>query len=149
MDALKGNPVVQIGIIVRDIEKALDKYCAVLSYPRPNVMVTDGYEQSKAMFNGEPTDARAKLAFIRLGQVDLELIEPLGGKSTWQQHLDEKGESVHHIAFRVEGTQAVVDTFQEQFEAPLQQQGHYTGGMYTYIDTQALLGVVVELLEDL
>jgi methylmalonyl-CoA/ethylmalonyl-CoA epimerase len=148
MDALKENPVVQIGMIVRDMDAALEKYCKVFDLPRPNVMVTDGYEQTKATYYGQPTDARAKLAFLKMGQVDLELIEPLGGESTWQKHLDEKGEGVHHIAFRVKGTEAIVDTFQQEFDSPIQQQGHYTGGMYTYIDTQKLLGVVVELLEN-
>ncbi len=38
-----------------------------------------------------------------LGQVTVELIEPLGGPSTWQEHLDAHGASVHHIAFEVQG----------------------------------------------
>jgi 4-hydroxyphenylpyruvate dioxygenase-like putative hemolysin len=82
-----------------------------------------------------------------MGQVSLELIEPLGGPSTWKDFLDEKGEGVHHIAFMVEGTDEVVARLETQ-GVSLVQQGYYTGGMYSYLDSAAKLGVILELLEN-
>ena len=91
---------------------------------------------------GEPHhDAAAAI------QATLELIEPIGGPSTWQEFLDEKGEGVHHIAFMVQGTDDVV-TFLEGKGIPVVQQGVYTGGMYTYVDSKPALGIILELLED-
>ncbi|MBI5668616.1 MAG: VOC family protein [Chloroflexi bacterium] len=97
-----GSSVVsQVGIVVRDIEAAIDRYCAILGMERPEIIITDEPDKARTTYNGQPTQARAKLAFFHLGQVDIELIEPIGGPSTWQAFLDEKGEGVHHIAFWV------------------------------------------------
>ena len=78
----------------------------------------------------------------------LELIEPIGGPSTWQEFLDERGEGVHHIAFFVEDTDQVVALLEGNGIAVVQQ-GDYTGGRYTYVDSAPALGVILELLENL
>ena len=141
------NQVCQVGLVVHDIEKSLDAYCGVLGIARPKVNITDEYELAKTAYRGQPSYARAKLAFIDMGQVQLELIEPIGEPSTWKEALDEKGEGVHHIAFIVKGTGQVVQKLAEK-GMPVAQQGYYTGGMYTYIDSARDLGVVLELLEN-
>ncbi|NWG15176.1 MAG: VOC family protein [Chloroflexi bacterium] len=138
--------VTQIGIVVRDIEASIGRYCAILGQPRPDVIITDAADKARTTYNGQPTPARAKLAFFHLGQVDIELIEPIGGPSTWQAFLDENGEGVHHIAFWVQDTDGAVQ-FLGRHNIPLEQQGYFTGGMYSYLDSSAALGVRLELLE--
>ena len=140
------NVVCQVGLIVRDIERSIEAYCRVFCMPEPEITITDGQEIAHTRYRGEPTDARAKLAFFQMGQVTLELIEPFGGPSTWQEFLDERGEGVHHIAFSVEDTDQVV-AFLEQNDIAVVQQGDYDGGRYTYVDSVSGLGVIVELLE--
>ena len=145
--ALGTHVVCQVGLIVRDIERSTETYSRVFGMPKPEIIVTDGPEIAHTRFKGKPTDARAKLAFFEMGQVSLELIEPVGGPSTWQEFLDEKGEGVHHIAFIVEDTDEVV-RFMEREGVGVVQQGDYTGGRYTYLDSASALGVVLELLEN-
>jgi len=140
--------ITQVGVIVRDIEAAIDRYCAILSMERPEVIVTDEVDKARTTYNGQPSPARAKLAFFHLGQVDIELIEPIGGPSTWQAFLDEHGEGVHHLAFWVKDTDGAV-RFLGQHNVPLEQQGYFEGGMYTYLDSSAALGVRLELLQHL
>jgi catechol 2,3-dioxygenase-like lactoylglutathione lyase family enzyme len=140
--------VCQIGLVVRDIERSAEAYSQVFGLPKPNVIITDEYEVAKTTYRGQPTRAQAKLAFFNMGQVALELIEPIGSPSTWQEFLDENGEGVHHIAFRVKGTDEVVAFLAGQ-GIQVVQQGHYTGGMYTYLDSTSALGVALELLENL
>jgi len=139
--------VCQIGLIVRDIEKSAQAYSEVFGLPRPDVIITDTVDVAKTTYGGASTTARAKLAFFDMGQVSLELIEPMGEPSTWQEFLDEKGEGVHHIAFRIKGTEQVV-AYLEGKGIDVVQQGYYTGGMYTYVDSTSALGVVLELLEN-
>jgi len=82
------NPVVvQIGFVVRDIERAIDSFQKIFDLPRPQITLTDPFEQAMTTYHGRPTEARAKLAFFHMGQVSLELIEPVDGPSTWQEHL--------------------------------------------------------------
>ena len=141
------NLVCQIGLVVRNIEKSVAAYCDVLGLPKPDIITTAGRDEAQTVYRGQPTDARAKLAFFDMGQVQIELIEPDGQPSTWQEVLDEKGEGVHHIAFHIKGTDNVV-AYLEGKGAELVQQGKYTGGMYSYVDTTPQLGVILELLEN-
>lgn len=141
------NVICQVGLIVRDIERSAEAYSRVLGLPKPSVIVTDPQETAHTRFRGQPTGAQAKLAFFDMGQVSLELIEPIGGPSTWREFLDEKGEGVHHIAFVVKGTDQVVQ-YLAGHNVEVIQQGDYTGGRYTYVDSTAALGVVLELLEN-
>ncbi len=145
---LGSNTVTQVGLIVRNIEKTLDEYVKVFGLTeRPQVSLTDPLEAAHTNFRGQSTEARAKLAFIPMGQVTIELIEPVGRPSTWGEFLDTRGEGVHHIAFQIKDTGKVVALLQGQ-GLPLDQQGDYTGGMYTYINSAPQLGVVLELLEN-
>jgi 4-hydroxyphenylpyruvate dioxygenase-like putative hemolysin len=82
-----------------------------------------------------------------MGQVSLELIEPIGGPSTWREFLDQRGEGVHHIAFVVRDTDEVVELLEGKGVGVIQQ-GDYTGGRYTYVDSAPTLGVILELLEN-
>jgi methylmalonyl-CoA/ethylmalonyl-CoA epimerase len=147
-EGLGTNIVTQIGIIVKDIEKSLDAYVDVLCLDqRPGVVITDGLDKAHTKYRGQPSEAVAKLAFIHMGQVDIELIEPVGGPSTWKEFLDTHGEGVHHIAFVITGTDQVV-AYLEGKGIPLVQRGDYTGGMYHYMDAAPKLGVMLELLEN-
>ncbi|NLG98990.1 MAG: VOC family protein [Chloroflexi bacterium] len=147
-EGIGNNTVVQVGLIVRDIEEKLDAYCRIFGLEtRPQVTITDPVEQTGMVYRGESSPARAKLAFINMGQVQIELIEPDGNPSTWQEFLDQHGEGVHHLAFFVKGTDQVV-AYLDSHGIPLVQQGHYTGGMYTYLDSAPQLGVMLELLEN-
>lgn len=138
--------VTQIAVVVKDIDKAIEAYSRIFNLPKPSVMITDA-ENARGVYRGKPTQAQAKLAFFNLGQVSLELIEPLGGESVWQEVLDAKGEGVHHIAFQIKGTDQVTEFLAEN-GIPVIQQGHYTGGMYTYVDSEPVLSVMLELLEN-
>ena len=140
--------VCQIGIIVRDIERSAERYSRVFGLPMPKIVITDTYDKAHTTYLGQPSEARAKLAFFEMGQVSVELIEPIGAPSTWARFLEEKGEGVHHIAFHVKGTDQVVAALAAEGIA-LEQQGHYTGGMYSYMDSAPQLSVILELLEDL
>ncbi len=141
--------VVQVGIIVRDIERTAGRYSEVLGLPKPPTIVTPGYSKVKTVYNGQPSDATAKLAFFDLGQVQLELIEPDEKPSVWRDFLDQHGEGAHHIAFRVDDTQRATN-YLAGFGIPVTQQGLYSdgSGMYTYLDSQSQLGTTVELLEN-
>ncbi len=139
--------VTQIGLVVKDIEKSIEAYCSVFGFPPPNIIITDAYEKAQTNYRGHPTPARAKLAFFNLGQVSLELIEPIGEPSTWKEALEKNGEGFHHIAFQINDTGRVMQNL-EANGIEMVQQGQYTGGMYTYMDATQKLGLVLELLEN-
>jgi methylmalonyl-CoA/ethylmalonyl-CoA epimerase len=144
---LGNNIVTQIGIIVRDIETKARAWSSILGLPMPEIIITDTLDKTRAEYNGKPTTARAKLAFFHMGQLDVELIEPIGEPSTWKDQLDQHGDGLHHIAFQIKGMQEKV-TYLSSQGVPLVQRGEYTGGRYAYLDGVPQLGTILELLEN-
>ncbi len=145
---LGNHTVVQIGIIVKDIQKTAQKYADFFGVEMPEIVTTDAYEKAQTQYKGSPSPARAKLAFFRTpGAVELELIEPDNNPSTWREFLDTYGEGLHHLAFFIEDMQGKVSKLQAN-GMELIQKGEYTGGRYAYIDSTADLKTIIELLEN-
>ncbi len=143
---LGSTALAQVAIVVRDIEAAARKWADVLGMPTPEVIITRPGLEVAQTYKGVRSSAQAKLAFFNLGQVQLELIEPMGGDSTWQEALDRNGEGFHHLAFWVDGMQKSVD-FLRGRGIPMVQRGDMGEGQYAYFDAEEELGVTLELLE--
>lgn len=143
---LGSTTLAQVAIVVHNIEEAARRYADILGMPVPETITTSPGLEVNQTYRGAPSDARARLAFFSVGQVEIELIEPLGGPSTWQEVLDRRGECVHHIAFWVEGMQKSVN-FLKSRGIPMIQRGDMGEGQYAYFDAEKQLGVTLELLE--
>jgi len=146
-EMFEGKPIAQIAVVVADIETKARAWAALFGQPVPQVRITDSVEVAQTEYRGEPTPARAKLAFFRFGDLAVELIEPIDGPSTWRDQLEAHGDSLHHIAFRVQGMSQALELL-EQHGISLVQRGEYTGGRYAYCDAVDQLGLVLELLEN-
>ena len=139
--------VIQIAIVVKDIEEAAKRWAELLGKPVPEIRTTRPGNEVKVIYRGKPSNGQVKLTFFALGQVVIELLEPISGGTSWQEFMDEKGEGVQHIGFQVvdpEKTSAEL----EKAGYPIFHQGRYDSddGTYIYHDTQDALGVVIELL---
>ncbi len=144
---LGSTTLAQVAIVVHNIDEAARRYADILGMPVSETITTAPGLEVNQTYQGAPSDARARLAFFSVGQVEIELIEPVGGPSTWQEVLDRKGEGVHHIAFWVEGMQKSVD-FLKSRGIPMIQRGDMGEGQYAYFDAETQLGVTLELLEN-
>ena len=145
-EPLKDLKLAQVAIVVHDIAGAKKRWAAALGVEEPNEIVTSPGNEVNMTFAGEPSNAQCKLAFFDVGGVQLELIEPMGGKSTWQDVLDRKGEGMHHIAFWVENMAETSRQLKEHGVQPIQR-GDMGEGQYGYFDAEEKLGCVIELLE--
>lgn len=144
---LAAQTITQVGVMVKNIEATAQAWAHVLGVPVPNVIITDTVDIAHTEYQGQASPARAKLAFFPLGQVTLELIEPMGEPSTWNDQIVTHGPSLHHIAFQVNGLAGLLPVLAAQ-GLPLVQRGDYEGGRYAYLDGQQKFGAVVELLEN-
>lgn len=140
--------VTQIGMVVNDVDKTAKAFADFFGIDKPQSIQSDGYEKSHAQVDGKPSEARAKLAFINVGEnLEIELIEPDHQPSSWRNYLDAHGEGVHHLAFVVKDMDTIIARL-EQNGMPLQQKGDYKGGRYAYVDTFGPLKMITELLEN-
>ena len=139
--------VTQVAIVCRDIEATSKRWATLLGVNQPRILTTKPGREVKLMYRNRPSDGQAKLAFINLGQVTLELIQPVGGDTAWKEFLDTRGEGVHHIAFQVADPARTIKAVWET-GMPVVHQGRFDdgSGSYAYIDSAEALGVTLELL---
>lgn len=144
------NILTQVGFIVKDIEMSKKKFAEFFGVPVPDHFDGGKFEITGTTVNGQAApDANCYMAFFDVGEhTQIELIQPNGVKSTWQDFLDEHGEGVHHIAFGVKGMDDKISTC-ESFGMTCVQRGKYGDGSgeYAYLDATKDLKVLVELLE--
>jgi len=145
------NVLTQVGFIVRDIEVSKRKFAAFFGVEPPNHFDGGKFEVTGTTVQGEPAPyANCWMAFFNAGpNVQIELIQPNGVKSTWQDYLDEHGEGIHHIAFNVKGMDSKIAAC-EEFGMKCVQRGKYgnAGGEYAYMDASGDLKCILELLEN-
>ena len=145
------NIVSQVGFIVRDIEASKKVFAEFFGVEVPRHFDGGKYEITQTTLEGKPApDANCLMAFFNGGpNLQVELIQPNGVKSAWQDFLDEHGEGIHHIAFNIKGMDEKV-LLCENFGMKCVQRGKYGdgGGEYAYLDASADLKCIVELLEN-
>lgn len=145
------NILTQVGFIVRDIETTKKKFAEFFGVPVPPHFDGGKFEVTGTVVDGKPApDANCWMAFFDVGDhTQIELIQPNGVKSTWQDFLDEHGEGIHHIAFNVKGMDEKILTL-ENAGIHCVQRGKYGGGNgeYAYMDAHKDLKCLLELLEN-
>ena len=124
-----------VGVYVEDLEKALGFYCEVLGLDRPAI-------EEKPEFG-------MRLARVRIGDVDLELIEaPV--ENTMLRHLPYQGPGLYHIGVRVDSTDAEVERLRAAGVKLLDETPREGDRMrVAFLDPAAGEGVMVELVERL
>ena len=144
------NVVTQVALIVRDIETTKKKFAEFFGVEPPVTVQPGPFDITQTQYFGKPApDAKCQMAFFDVGpNMQLELIQPNGQQSTWQDFLDQNGEGLHHIAFGVKGTDEKIAAA-EKFGMVLTQRGKYGNGSgeYAYLDATKDLKCWVELLE--
>ena len=99
-----------VGVVVRDMDKAVKRLESLGIGPfeplSPLPMTGN--------FRGKPFTPDCKTLMAKMGEIGLELLQPVKGESPWQEFLDSKGEGIHHIAFDVDDIDEMVTKLTEQ-----------------------------------
>jgi methylmalonyl-CoA/ethylmalonyl-CoA epimerase len=89
-----------VGVVVKDMDKAIAYYESIGFGP---FQVRDGLQTVtipfKGELNGKPAEWKTKISNGRMGNVELELLEPVEGNQALKESLDTTGEGLHHIGF--------------------------------------------------
>lgn len=84
-----------IGLAVRDLPAALDTY-------------RDAFDAVVEHREERPDDG-VEVALLKVAESYIQLLAPLGGDSELAAFLDERGEGIHHVGFRVDDVAAVLE----------------------------------------
>jgi methylmalonyl-CoA/ethylmalonyl-CoA epimerase len=123
-----------IGVVVQDIRQALEAYEAALGLPLREV--------------ADMPDQKVRVAFLPVGESNVELVQPLTADSGIARFLEKRGEGVHHICLEVEDIEAAMARLREHGvelidEAP--RKGIH--GRVAFVHPKGMHGVLIELLE--
>ncbi len=123
-----------IGIVVRDIQQALGFYESALGLSLSQVV--------------EAPDQKVQVAFLPVGESNIELVQPLTDDTGTAKFLEKRGEGIHHICLEVEDIEAALARLKAH-SAPLIDEAPRPGahGRVAFIHPKGAHGVLIELVE--
>ncbi|HCJ09711.1 MAG TPA: methylmalonyl-CoA epimerase [Clostridiales bacterium] len=127
--------VSHIGVAVRDIDSALRFYTEVLGL-RPA---------------GRETlpDRGLTVAFVPVGETEIEFLEPTGTAGAVAKFLETRGEGIHHVAFEVEDLESALARAKEAGYTLVDERPRpgAQGAMVAFLHPRSTNGVLIELCE--
>lgn len=89
-----------VGVVVKDLEAAVAQMEALgfgpFMFDEEHRTFTINF---KGELHGEQAEWATKISNARMGEVELELLEPVAGNQALKETLDAQGEGLHHIGW--------------------------------------------------
>ena len=135
--AMKISRIEHLGIAVKSIEEALPYYEQVLGFECYNIETVE--------------DQKVRTAFLKVGETKIELLEATSPDSTIAKFIENRGEGIHHIAYKVED--GVVNALAECEEKEIRTidkapRAGAEGLHIAFLHPKATKGVLTELCEE-
>jgi methylmalonyl-CoA/ethylmalonyl-CoA epimerase len=134
----------QIGIVVENIDETVKYYTKMFGFGPYEIKNVD---YSNANYYGQPAGYRGKRAFFHLGNIEIELVELIDGKTIHEDFLKEHGEGLHHIGFQVESLGESVNNAEQAGFQVTQGFARPDGSGFAYLDSDRTGGVIFELIQ--
>jgi methylmalonyl-CoA/ethylmalonyl-CoA epimerase len=151
MDAaplISGAELDQIGIVVNDLHAFTRELTRLFGIGPFRIFEwpLDGVDP-QATYHGQPGNFRLLLAFVTVGKIQIEIVQPLDGQNIYSDFLRDHGPGLHHFRLTIPGFEKGVQSLIEAgIEHIASGTGMHVGSQWAYFDTTHLLeGVVVEL----
>ena len=143
--------LMQMGYVAPNLDAALDYWIKVAG---AGPFYFAEYEPEQQVYRGQPTHIRFRLAYGFLGDVHIEVVQQVsGGKSAYTEALESGGPVpaggvLHHMMFKHDGYDRIYNDYlaagaQRCYDAVVP-----VAGRFCYLDTRALMGCYLELVED-
>ncbi|RJP55373.1 MAG: hypothetical protein C4583_00595 [Anaerolineaceae bacterium] len=147
------NPI-QIGLIVDDLDKVLKNLEEILGIgPFKIVDFPPEGADIKMMYKGEPSSFKAKFCFFDLGNIELEVIQPLEGDTVWGDFLKaNNGMGLHHLKFSIHEHQPVREYLESKGISVSQMGssvGKNAGKEWVFYNTEDKVGFALELMNSI
>ena len=138
---------VQIGIVVRDLERTAQLLSSFFGIGPFQFIEWPNRADSKYFYRGNEQHIKIRQAFVQVGPLEFELIQPLEGeRNAYREFLEEEGGGIHHILFEVDDIDSVLATLAKQGIEVLQSgTGIRPGTRWALLDTRQRVGFLLEL----
>jgi len=138
----------QVGIVVNSVDNMVFQFkhlfgiegFEIVDWPLPDIA-------PETTYYGKPAAWRMRVAFVTLGSMQIELIEPVEGENIYKDFLSKNGPGMHHFRFTVQDFDEKVVSLQNAgIEMISTGRGMRTNSRWAYFDTFDILdGVYLEL----
>jgi hypothetical protein len=138
--------VIQVAYVVRDIEAAMKRHVDVCGIGPWSIYQFEPGKIQNYIYRGQPATHTCLIAVTPFGPdgTQVELMQPISGRSIYDEHLDAKGEGFHHVKlFYADCAKAVADYAKRGY--PVIQQGRIDDDEHYYLDTEKDFGYMIEL----
>ena len=124
-----------IGIAVRSIEKTSELLSNILGL---KVAGEENIEEQKV-----------KVAFLPLGDSELELLESTSPEGPIARFIEKKGEGIQHIAFRVDNIEKALEKLKKEGVRLIDEKPRYGAGgaKIAFLHPKGTNGILIELCE--
>lgn len=149
LSALGRVAIGQIGMVVRDLELAMDNYWSTAGIG-PWKVYSTGAPPLRCMYRGRPAQYKVRLAITNCGPVQIELIQYVSGDTIHRDFLASGRQGIEHLGTFVPDLGEALRSYQANGIAILQRAdglGVSGDGCYAYLDTERILGTVLELIQ--
>ena len=136
------NRIDQIAILVNDIDDAIEYYGAAFGWGPFYI----GYVENQLQYKGQLSDVKLKLAFVLVGGIEIELLQPIEGDTPHHDHLRERGEGLLHLRLATEDINAALAQLADQGIEPIF--GYKTNDKWVnvYVNSDQKFGARAELI---
>lgn len=143
-----GGSLQQVAFVVKDLAAAQEFFNRKMGVPRFYVIEDFGLKAVDKTFRGRPAEHNFKLALAYSGDTQIELIQHLSGDTCYKEHLERRGEGLHHLGFFLYDPEAyqraLVDLATGGYSVLMS--GRFGITRYTYFDTEAAIGSIMEIV---
>ena len=138
----------QVGMVVRDLDSAIEQFKLLMGID--NFDVVDWPKSGsdpESTYYGKPAQFKLRIGFAQLGNLQLEVIQPVEGKSIYTDFLETHGPGLHHIRFSEKDFDKKVEQLQKAgIQMISSGKGIRSASTWAYFDTTHLLGgIYIEL----
>ena len=140
-----------MGYVTPDHEASLDYWIDVAG---AGPFYYAEYEPEQQVHRGRPTHIRFRLAYGYLGDIHIEVVQQVsGGASAYTEALENTpsvpaGGVLHHVLLLHDGYDGVYDSYLAAGAERCYDAFVPGVGRFCYLDTRALMGCYLELVED-
>jgi methylmalonyl-CoA/ethylmalonyl-CoA epimerase len=136
----------QVCVVVRDLQKTREHYWTHLGIGPWKIYLFEEILLREMTIKGKHAKYSMHVAICEMENILIELIQPLAGDTIYREHLEQKGEGLHHLGLIVENLDLEIERFETGGIGTLQT-GRFQEGGFAYLDTQEKFGTILELIE--
>lgn len=127
------NKIDHIGIAVKNLEETLKFYEDVLGIKCVSQEVVE--------------EQKVKVAFLPIGDTEVELLESTSEDGPIARFIEKKGEGIQHIAFKVDNIEEAIKELEEKGVRMIDEQPRYGAGgaRIAFLHPKSTSGVLIEI----